>query len=66
LWGVTLTPSDVNSSNFGAAINVTGGTTGSAYILSMKMTVSYTTGGVSVYDSFMELIKLIIQKIKIN
>lgn len=56
LWGLALTPTDVNAaSGFGAAINVTGGTTGNAHIISMNMTVYYATGG-SVYDAFTDLL----------
>ena len=57
MWGLALTPTDVNSpSGFGAAINVTGGTTGNAYILSMNTTIYYTPFGGSIYDAFTDLI----------
>ena len=65
VWGLSLTPADVNSlSDFGAAINITGGTTGTGYINSMKMTVYYTPLGGSVYDSFMDLIRAFFGKIR--
>jgi hypothetical protein len=57
LWGLALTPTDVNSpSGFGAAINITGGTTGGGWIISMNMTLDYTNGGGSIYDAFVDLI----------
>jgi hypothetical protein len=46
MWGTTLTPADVNSSNFGFAIKVYNGSSSAltAYIDYIKMTVSYSTG----------------------
>ena len=44
LWGLTLTPSDINASNFGVAISAeyTGGTTGTALVDHIRITVYYT------------------------
>lgn len=47
LWGLSLTPSDVNASTFGAAVSCQNpsATTGSAGIDAMRITVYYTTAG---------------------
>jgi hypothetical protein len=49
LWGTTLAPSDVNASNFGVQVAVfnAGGSTVTASIDYIQMTVSYTAGGVN-------------------
>lgn len=49
LWGATLAPSDVNASNFGVNVAVfnTAGSTVTASIDYIQMTVTYTTGGLN-------------------
>ncbi len=42
LWGVALTPSDVNASNFGFVINVVNGLADGGYVDNMKLSVYYT------------------------
>jgi len=43
LWGLPLTPTLLNNSDFGFVISVTGGAAGTAQVDSINMTVYYTT-----------------------
>jgi len=57
-WSLTLTPADVNASNFGVAVAVTGDNPGKSgynmYIDFIRMTIYYTAGGASNTTNFFQ------------
>ena len=42
LWGLTLTPTDINASTFGAVVNITGGATDTAQVDFIQIIVDWT------------------------
>lgn len=51
LWGTSLTPADVNASNFGVAISATAFNPSTAYVYAVYVTVYYSIASGAAYNS---------------
>lgn len=56
VWGDSWASGDINASNFGFAISaVSSGSSATASVDHIRITINYTTAGASIYDAFADL-----------